>query len=150
MTDPRAAVFDTARYKRGRVEGDRLTRALVEAASKGQKPNCSQPETHSYWTSEHEGETALAAIWCTGCPVLSLAAKRLRPGKNGSESGRRSTGHATQTGRRLVVDNDRYPDTPQPQPTCTRSTLLATWVRFRADGRGATGSRHRLSWLLQW
>lgn len=70
MTDPRAAVFDTARYKRGRVEGDRLTRALVEAASKGQKPNCSQPETHHYWTSEHEGETALAAIWCTGCPVL--------------------------------------------------------------------------------
>jgi hypothetical protein len=70
MTDPRAAVFDTARYKRGRVEGDRLTRALVEAASKGLRPNCRQPETHHYWTSEHDSERAQAALWCTGCVVF--------------------------------------------------------------------------------
>lgn len=46
-----------------------LTRSLIQAASRGLRPHCSQPETHSYWTSEHEGERAHAALWCTGCPV---------------------------------------------------------------------------------
>jgi hypothetical protein len=50
----------------------------------------------------------------------------------------------------FTVKTDGLAEFTAALPTCTRSTLLATWARFRADGRGATGSRHRLSWLLQW
>jgi hypothetical protein len=71
MTADRSAVFATQRYKRGRVEGDRLTRALLDAANKGLRPHCSQPETHDYWISEHEGERAQAALWCRRCPEFT-------------------------------------------------------------------------------
>jgi hypothetical protein len=70
MTTDRSGALDTARYRRGRIEGDKLTRALINAAAAGQRPNCSNVETHSYWTSEHDGERALAALWCHGCVVF--------------------------------------------------------------------------------
>jgi hypothetical protein len=48
---------------------DRLTVALLTIASQGIRTNCSDPETHHYWTSEHPPERKLAARACTGCPV---------------------------------------------------------------------------------
>jgi hypothetical protein len=59
-----------------RVATDALTMALLSLASKGLRPHCSQPETHHYyWTSEHEGERAQAALWCDHCPVLNACRK---------------------------------------------------------------------------
>jgi hypothetical protein len=46
-----------------------LTRALVTIAAQGQRTNCSAPETHHYWTSDHPTERALAVLACRGCPV---------------------------------------------------------------------------------
>jgi hypothetical protein len=49
---------------------DKLTVALLTIASQGIRTNCSDPETHHYWTSEHPPERRLAARACHGCPVL--------------------------------------------------------------------------------
>ena len=49
---------------------DKLTVALLTIASQGVRTNCSDPETHHYWTSDHEPERRLAARARTGCPVL--------------------------------------------------------------------------------
>jgi Transcription factor WhiB len=49
---------------------DALTVALLELARQGQRTNCSDPETHHYWTSEHPPERKLAVRACAGCPVL--------------------------------------------------------------------------------
>jgi hypothetical protein len=57
-------------YSRGRIEADRLTRALIDAAVQGLRPHCSDPGTRDLWLSEHDGERAQAAILCHGCPVF--------------------------------------------------------------------------------
>jgi hypothetical protein len=57
-------------YRRGKVQGDRLTRALVDAASAGLRPNCSDPPSRHLWLSEHEGERREAARLCAGCAVF--------------------------------------------------------------------------------
>ncbi len=49
---------------------DLLTRALVDLATKGQRPRCGDPATHDYWTSDQQAEREQAACWCAGCPVL--------------------------------------------------------------------------------
>jgi hypothetical protein len=49
---------------------DKLTIALLTIASQGLRTNCSDPETHHYWTSEHQAERRLAVRACRGCPVL--------------------------------------------------------------------------------
>jgi hypothetical protein len=56
---------------RGREASDRLTTALVTMASQGRRPNCSDPESHRLWLSEHPQERAQAALMCGGCPVLT-------------------------------------------------------------------------------
>jgi hypothetical protein len=56
---------------RGRVESDRLTTALLNLTSRGQRPHCSDPETHHYWLSEEQHERALAIRGCQHCPVLT-------------------------------------------------------------------------------
>jgi hypothetical protein len=48
---------------------DALTRALVDAAARGQRPRCGDYETAHLWLSEHDGERKQAAIMCTGCVV---------------------------------------------------------------------------------
>jgi Transcription factor WhiB len=68
MTD-REGVLDTGRYKRGRVEGDRLTRALMVAASRGQRPNCSDAGSWM-WTAEDDHARAQAALLCHDCVVF--------------------------------------------------------------------------------
>ena len=57
-------------HSRARVASDALTLALVNAATQGVKPRCADPETHTYWLSEHPGDRAQAVRWCRGCPVL--------------------------------------------------------------------------------
>jgi hypothetical protein len=52
-----------------RLASDRLTIALLNSAVRGERPHCSDVETHHYWTSEHPAERALAALACRGCPV---------------------------------------------------------------------------------
>src|SRR5207342_931970 len=61
----------TANFLRGRIEGDLLTRALVDLAAVGQRPHCSDPGTRDLWLSEHDGERAQAALLCHGCPVFA-------------------------------------------------------------------------------
>jgi hypothetical protein len=60
----------TATIRRGREASDRLTRALLELAASGLRTHCSDVEKHSDWISESDGERALAALWCRGCPAL--------------------------------------------------------------------------------
>jgi Transcription factor WhiB len=59
----------TATRMRARQASDALTRALLTLASQGGRTNCSDPTSHHLWTSEHQGERAIAAMLCRGCPV---------------------------------------------------------------------------------
>src|SRR5215217_2849647 len=54
-----------------RVATDAITLALVNAASKGLRPHCSDPGAEWLWLSEHEAERAEAARLCRGCPVIT-------------------------------------------------------------------------------
>ncbi|SDS21639.1 Transcription factor WhiB [Friedmanniella luteola] len=51
---------------------EKLTRALVQLASRGDRPRCGDPVTRDYWTSDNNQERKHAAAWCAGCPVLNL------------------------------------------------------------------------------
>ena len=53
---------------RGRAEGERLTRALINLAAQGLRTYCSDAGSHSLWLSERDGERAEAARLCIGCP----------------------------------------------------------------------------------
>jgi hypothetical protein len=55
---------------RGRIEGDRLTRALINAAARGVRPRCGDYETSYMWLSEDAPDRQLAALMCVGCVVL--------------------------------------------------------------------------------
>jgi hypothetical protein len=50
-----------------------LTRALVVAATQGQRAPCSDLAIRDHWTSERETERRQAARWCIEwqCPVLT-------------------------------------------------------------------------------
>jgi Transcription factor WhiB len=62
-------IAQTVTYRRGRIEADRLTTALLNAAAAGRRPNCSDPPSRHLWLSEDEGERREAAKLCTGCCV---------------------------------------------------------------------------------
>jgi Transcription factor WhiB len=51
---------------------DQLTMALINAASQGLRPHCSDPTTHRLWLSEHESERQVAVMLCRHCPVLTV------------------------------------------------------------------------------
>lgn len=51
-----------------------LTRALVDLATKGQRPRCGDPATHELWVSDQRAERETAAAWCSGCPLLDVCA----------------------------------------------------------------------------
>jgi len=53
----------------GALAADRLTKALTDAAARGLRHHCSDPETGHMWLSEHEDEREIAARLCLGCPV---------------------------------------------------------------------------------
>lgn len=46
--------------------------ALVDMASRGEKPRCAEPADRHLWTSEDADERARAARLCGPCPVLEL------------------------------------------------------------------------------
>jgi hypothetical protein len=54
-----------------RAASEKLTRALINAAAKGQRPPCGDPETHHLWLSEEAQERRLAKQWCLDCPCLA-------------------------------------------------------------------------------
>lgn len=51
-------------------KGQALNAALVRLAAQGVRPRCGEYGSHPLWLSEKPEERALAASWCTGCPVL--------------------------------------------------------------------------------
>jgi hypothetical protein len=78
---------------RGRIQGDRLTRALLAAAAAGQRPHCSDPGTSELWLSDHPGERREATRLCHGCPVFTPcgAAAEARQERFGVWAGRDRT-----------------------------------------------------------
>jgi hypothetical protein len=56
----------------GAFATDRLTRALLDMAAIGERTYCSDLTSHHLWTSEHEGEKAVAGMLRDHChcPVL--------------------------------------------------------------------------------
>jgi hypothetical protein len=56
-------------YTRGRIEGDKLTTALLNAAMAGQRPNCSDAGSW-LWLSEDPADRRETALRCHGCPAF--------------------------------------------------------------------------------
>jgi hypothetical protein len=52
-----------------REASERLLRALITTAARGQRTHCSDASLSELWLSEHEPEGAEAARLCIGCPV---------------------------------------------------------------------------------
>lgn len=48
-----------------------LTRALMTLTERGQRPPCGDPDDRHLWLSEDAADRALAAEWCTGCPITA-------------------------------------------------------------------------------
>ena len=55
--------------RRGATTAARLTKALADAAARGLRHHCADPELGHLWLSDHQNERAAAAILCGGCPV---------------------------------------------------------------------------------
>jgi hypothetical protein len=49
-----------------------LNLQLLTIAQRGDRPRCSDPVDHERWTSDHEANRAIAALWCNDCVVLTL------------------------------------------------------------------------------
>jgi hypothetical protein len=56
-------------YRRGVVQGDQLTRALIDAAAQGMRPHCSDAGSW-LWLSEDPADRREAARRCHGCVVF--------------------------------------------------------------------------------
>jgi hypothetical protein len=46
--------------RRAALAHDRLTVALLNLVHTGERPHCSDPSTHEWWTSEHKAARRLA------------------------------------------------------------------------------------------
>jgi hypothetical protein len=55
-----------------KTASDKLTRALLDMAARGERTHCSDPATHHLWLSEHERDRATAVMLCDHCPVLTV------------------------------------------------------------------------------
>jgi Transcription factor WhiB len=77
---------------RGRAATERLNRALLEMASRGQRPRCSDYGA-DLWTSDRLTDRQEAARLCQGCPVQTecLAAAQARRERFGVFGGRDMT-----------------------------------------------------------
>jgi hypothetical protein len=64
-----SATPSTVVYTRGREAGDRLTRALIDAAAAGLRPHCSDVGSWM-WLDEDPAFRREAARRCHGCPVF--------------------------------------------------------------------------------
>jgi hypothetical protein len=49
---------------------ERLTQALINIASQGLRPHCSDPGSSDLWLSDHPGGRREAVKLCAGCPVI--------------------------------------------------------------------------------
>jgi hypothetical protein len=87
-----SGTLSTVVYERARVEGDRLTRALLDAAAEGLRPHCGDASSWM-WLSEDAADRAEAALRCHGCPVYVEcgAAAEARQEKFGTWGGRDRT-----------------------------------------------------------
>jgi hypothetical protein len=54
----------------GREADQRLTDALVRAATRGERTPCSDVAIRDHWTSDIQKHRELAVKWCRPCPVL--------------------------------------------------------------------------------
>jgi hypothetical protein len=74
---------------RGRAATERLNRALVDMASRGQRPRCSDYGA-DLWTSDRLTDRQEAARLCKGCPVQTecLSAAQARRERFGVYGGR--------------------------------------------------------------
>ena len=57
--------------ERPRAARAALDRGLLRMAADGRKPRCGEPGNHAVWLSDDPRLRALAARWCSGCPVLA-------------------------------------------------------------------------------
>lgn len=53
---------------------DELDRALIDLATKGERPRCGWPDVGPWFTSDDPEERARAARRCHGCPVFTQCA----------------------------------------------------------------------------
>ena len=53
---------------------DVLDRALVDLASRGERPRCAEPADGHLWTSDEIEDRRRAARLCSRCPVLRACA----------------------------------------------------------------------------
>ena len=66
-----AATMTTTRLRAEAEAGERLTRALIDAAARGVRPRCGDYETSYLWLSELEHERQRAARLCADCVVIA-------------------------------------------------------------------------------
>jgi hypothetical protein len=55
--------------RRAELAHHALTRALIDAAARGQRPRCADAEVAWMFTDEDDRIRKIAATYCTGCPV---------------------------------------------------------------------------------
>jgi len=60
----------TATRTRAGEANERLTRALISLAARGQRPRCGDYETSWMWLDEDPHIRAQAALLCHDCPVI--------------------------------------------------------------------------------
>ena len=89
---------------------DRFNTALITLAIQGSRPRCSDPVDHQRWTSDHEGDRAIAALWCNGCVLLTLCA---------DAASERGEVHHVWGGPRLHSAEE----TREPRPACRNVTV---------------------------
>jgi hypothetical protein len=53
----------------GARAGERLTKALLDLAARGDRHHCADEEVFHLWLSDHQHERALVVKLCGGCPV---------------------------------------------------------------------------------
>jgi hypothetical protein len=70
MTTRATPIASSVVFARGKVEGDRFTRALVDLAAPGARTHCSGPGTAGFWLSENEAERAEAVKLCRSRLVI--------------------------------------------------------------------------------
>lgn len=54
---------------------DTLDRALVDLASRGERPRCGEPADRHLWVSDSPDERRRAARLCAACPILRACAE---------------------------------------------------------------------------
>lgn len=121
-----------------------LNSALVRLAADGVRPRCGEPDAHQLFLSEDPAERALAATWCTGCPLLAECAEAgaATRANFGVWGGRDRTIRPTSTGERGLP----VPRHTAPSALVSTATLGAETVTDTpSDTSGPDGRSNRPS-----